>query len=210
MINWEFEAPQCLLDAHQKAQEFIDSLLKDSQQEFSVHLDLTPCKGRPTNIRHKEYKPGYVLSKIRMDAERVPFKVGSKTFDVKMNSQRYWLFKDGRHCASCGLEGTKMVLETLPDGSNPHFNLYGVENGKTVLFTKDHIKAKAIGGTDSMDNYVVLCAPCNQLKASYSISYEAVNELRKLLKNQQHLSRRELNRLIHERRLLLLDSLDGQ
>ena len=173
--------------------------LANTRKEHAQHL---------TTIR--DYPPDEVFSKVRTDDERVPFEVDGNTYYVKMNSQRYFLFRRQRSCASCGLEGTIVSLETMPDGSYPHFNLYGFEDGERILFTKDHIKPKAYGGTDTMDNYAALCAPCNQLKASFDLSYASVAELRELARNKNRWSRKELNRRIQERRLLLQNCLNGQ
>lgn len=212
-IQWEFDGTENHWEAQERAQSLLGDLLGEptpSHRQFQVQLEVASCKERVENIRLKEYRPEFILKKVRSDGERVPFRVDGKIVEVKMNSQRYWLFRESCTCVSCGLIGTKMILETMPDGSNPHFNLYGLEDGDLILFTKDHIKPKSFGGADSMDNYNVMCAICNQLKASYPLSVDAVRELRVLHRNSRHLSRKELNKLIQERRLLLMDCLNGQ
>lgn len=46
-----------------------------------------------------------------------------------------------------------------------HMNLYGTKNGQEILFTKDHILPKSKGGTNTMDNYQIMCRICNEKKA---------------------------------------------
>lgn len=163
---------------------------------------------RNGRIQHATFELSYVLSKIRRDSEKVPFEVGSRTFLVRMDRPRYRLFRTSVTCAVCGLVGTRMVLETDLVGANPHFHLYGEEDGTLVLLTRDHVRPRCRGGNGGLYNSAVLCYPCNQLKDRYDLSYESVSGLRRLLGENRHLSRRMLNRLLHERRLLL-DRLDG-
>ena len=94
---------------------------------------------------------------------------GTIVFDgeeIKADSQRYKLFKrDGCKCCKCGLKAQYFALEKHIDQPRYHLNLYGVKNGKEVLFTKDHIVPKAKGGRNTMDNYQVMCITCNEAKS---------------------------------------------
>jgi len=92
---------------------------------------------------------------------------------IKMDSQRYYLFKrDGCVCVDCGLEGTFFRKERDANFNHKqaieprfHFNLYAIdENGEEVMITKDHIWPKSKGGSNTMKNYQVLCYTCNQKK----------------------------------------------
>jgi hypothetical protein len=50
--------------------------------------------------------------------------------------------------------------------SKYHLNLYGrTPTGKEILFTHDHILARALGGSDTIDNAQTMCEPHNALKA---------------------------------------------
>lgn len=82
-------------------------------------------------------------------------------------SQRYVLFKTkGTTCVCCGLEAAYFRKERFPNDKNYHLNLYGIDHlGDEVLFTKDHILAKANGGGNTMKNYQTMCSPCNYEKA---------------------------------------------
>lgn len=92
-------------------------------------------------------------------------------YKVKMNSQRYTLFKrDGVQCVSCGIKGEFFALERHENDktSRPHFNLYGIDkDGNEVLMTKDHIIPKAKGGKNALSNYQVMCVTCNNEKSDF-------------------------------------------
>jgi 5-methylcytosine-specific restriction endonuclease McrA len=87
---------------------------------------------------------------------------------VKMTSQRYKVFWNNHSCVSCGIEGKYFILEMHKNcvgNSNPHFNLYAVdENGDEILMTKDHIIPKAKGGSNKLNNLQTMCSRCNQEK----------------------------------------------
>jgi len=85
---------------------------------------------------------------------------------INMASQRYQLFaKKGCRCVICGLEGSYFIKERHASNATFHFNLYGVdENGDEVVFTKDHIVPKCNGGSNTIDNYQVMCYVCNHQK----------------------------------------------
>lgn len=111
----------------------------------------------------KKYDPSFVLSKITE---------GRVNFDghmVSMGSIRYKCFARDLQCVSCGLSGEYMLLQRTKGGmgtyGNYHFNLYGTRNGKPVLFTKDHIYPKSLGGATTLDNLQTMCASCNEEKA---------------------------------------------
>jgi len=82
-------------------------------------------------------------------------------------SVRYKLFKKkGTTCVSCGLEATYFKLERFPADKVFHLNLYAVDHrGDEVLFTKDHIIPKSVGGPNNLGNYQTMCSPCNATKA---------------------------------------------
>jgi len=85
---------------------------------------------------------------------------------VKMASWRYQTFNhSGLKCHCCGLEGTYFALEHSRGNKRFHFNLYAIDNqGNEVLMTKDHIKSKAQGGRDFLENLQTLCSRCNHKK----------------------------------------------
>lgn len=85
---------------------------------------------------------------------------------VHANSQRYMVFMNyGCTCCECGLQAKYFALERFSDQNRYHLNLYGIKDGKEILFTKDHIIPKSKGGKDRLDNYQTMCIICNNRKA---------------------------------------------
>lgn len=70
-------------------------------------------------------------------------------------------------CVTCKCKPSFFAVEnfTRSPHSFPHINLYGVDaTGKEILFTHDHITARALGGADSIKNVQLMCSPCNSKK----------------------------------------------
>lgn len=98
---------------------------------------------------------------------------------VSMNNPKYHTFKKNNCCVCCGLEGKYLALEQCrykDEESLFHFNMYGIRDGKEVLFTKDHIIPKSKGGSNSLDNYQTMCVRCNAEKGNRDISVEQLRE----------------------------------
>jgi hypothetical protein len=86
---------------------------------------------------------------------------------IGTTSIRLKTFSKSCKCIECGLEGTFFKLESSAKDDTPHFNLYGIsEFGNDVLFTKDHIIPKSVGGADSIENMQTMCAVCNNKKGN--------------------------------------------
>lgn len=85
-------------------------------------------------------------------------------------SGRYKLFfTKGYTCVKCGLTASFFALERSKGSKieRYHLNLYGYnQNGKEVLFTKDHILPKSRGGKDTLENYQTMCEHCNCKKGN--------------------------------------------
>lgn len=204
-LTWKFNSDKPHLECLQAARDQLDQILNSKPQGddfdgFSVQVDIAPMKERKYLIHMKEFDPEEILSCITEDECKREYDVDGQTYSVRMNSDRYHVFKANRKCVACGLEGTKMILDMNPGDATPHFNLYAEENGRLVLMTKDHILAKSKGGTDSLENYTTCCSVCNNLKANYDLTYEQVKELRILHNNEQKLPKKELRSLINKTR----------
>lgn len=92
-------------------------------------------------------------------------KVGDITVKV---SDRYITFlQHGVTCPCCGLKATHYVT-TVNEGATAefpyHLNLMREGFMGDVLYTKDHILPRKLGGKDVLDNYQPMCAKCNATK----------------------------------------------
>lgn len=115
-------------------------------------------------IRKETYSIEDVLSKIvPTNTKDRDSKVDFDGDLIKMNSQRYELFKEkGIKCVSCGIKGRYFAKEKDTNAKSYHFNLYAInENMKDVLMTKDHIIPKSKGGANHISNYQTMCCNCN-------------------------------------------------
>lgn len=167
---------------------------------FAVQLDLAPMKTRKCLTHIKSFPADEIFAFVTDLEERKDFIINNICYSVRMNSDRYHVFRKNRHCAACGIEGKWMNLDLNPGDASPHFNLYAEEDGKLLLMTKDHQIPKSRGGEDVMENYTTCCAICNNLKGNHDITYIQIGELRKLYANPSKLPRRELRQLINTTR----------
>lgn len=103
---------------------------------------------------------------------------------VKMGTLRLrTFFHKGIQCDVCGLSATHFALErdafADPEMSH-HLNLWGVKEGEEVLFTHDHLKSRACGGSDNLSNSRTCCSECNHHKSLME------TKLKDLLKKDKH------------------------
>lgn len=86
---------------------------------------------------------------------------------VKTGSVRLQLFLKGSVCVVCQAQGSYFAVERSPGQKTYHLNLYGINDlGQEVLFTKDHIQPKSLGGADTLDNMQCMCKVCNETKGN--------------------------------------------
>ena len=204
-ICWKFETDLTEEESLEYAKKQLEQILDSSPQGddfdgFSVQIDLARMKDRKRLIHLGEFDLDEVMPFISENETKRDYYVGDKAYSVRMNSDRYFVFRDNPECVACGLVGTKMILDLNPGDHSPHFNLYAEEDGRYVLMTKDHVLAKSRGGQDEISNYETTCSICNNLKGHYDLSYEQVNELRELYRNPEMIPRKELRELINKRR----------
>lgn len=204
-LTWKFESDEnpakCLEFAKRQLDEILETKPVGADFDgFSVQVDLAQMKERKKLIHLGTFPLDEVFPYITEQESKRDYTIGSKVFQVRMNSDRYHVFKANNKCVSCGLEGTKMILDMNPGDNSPHFNLYGEEDGRLILMTKDHILAKSRGGGDVINNYQSMCATCNNLKGAYDLTLEHCRELRRLYDNAEKLPRKELRELINKTR----------
>jgi 5-methylcytosine-specific restriction endonuclease McrA len=186
---------------HSDASKMVEADLATCLADKSLvrkQVRLERLKERRCNIHLGEFDPSEVLPYICKEEMKKDYKVGDKVYTVRMNSQRYFIFRESLKCVACGLEGTKMILEQNPADKSPHFNLYAVENDRLVLMTKDHVQPKAYGGEDRHSNYQTMCSICNNLKGSANITVESIRELRRIYNENRETPRKKLRELLDE------------
>jgi 5-methylcytosine-specific restriction endonuclease McrA len=200
-INWKVESknPE---DCVQVIRKRLETLIGDHSEltGFNIQVDLAPMKERKYLQHIASYTADEILSLVTEKDCRMEFIVNDTAYWVRMNSDRYLVFRNSRRCASCGIEGTKIHLDLNPGDSSPHFNLYAEEGNKLILMTKDHRIPKSKGGQNTLDNYVTMCSVCNNLKGNSNLTYQQVGLLRQLFANEKKLSRKELRELINKTR----------
>lgn len=216
-LSWitEAESGESAKELFEKVQGQINSL-KDQINMLSLPDDLQirhsvqKYKIKKGKIVIGEVDPNEVFPYITLESKKNNVKreyiLNEVSYSVKMNSQRYFVFKNNPSCVACGITGTKCFLETHHNDQHPHFNFYAVdEDGSLVLMTKDHIQSKSSGGSNSLSNYQTMCVVCNNLKGSARLSIENIQKLREIYKeNKPILSRPKLAQMIESARSKLV------
>lgn len=119
-----------------------------------------------------EFKPDDVLPYIG-DWKKTYLDRRGNEWLVNMGSLRYATFARSLVCVICGVQGSVMRLERdVGKDCPPHFNLYAVVDNNHVLMTKDHIRPRAKGGKDCLDNMQTMCYICNGLKRDRELPVE--------------------------------------
>lgn len=154
-------------------------------------------KAKIERVRIAEFPIENVLNSVF--SSKKTFEHDGKKFIVKMNSQRYFMFRENLSCVCCDLKGTRMFLEYHEADMTPHFNLYGEKDNELILMTKDHIVARALGGEDKHSNYQTMCLVCNNLKGHSSLTLESLKKIRLLFdENKNALTKKNLHLLIEK------------
>jgi 5-methylcytosine-specific restriction endonuclease McrA len=198
-VSWEVdgETPEQVADLAQKQLDGINFPKDNTNFRFLSRFD--KLKDKPKKIRLGEFLPEDVIPYITREETKREYTIDGKVYAVRMNSQRYFIFRESLQCAACGLVGCKMILEQHPSDKSPHFNLYAEEDGKLVMMTKDHVQPKAFGGEDRHSNYQTMCIICNNLKGAANITLQGIRELRRVYnENKEKLSKKQLFQLLQE------------
>lgn len=202
-LTWRFDSDEskakCLEMAKAQLEEILNTQpVGDQFDGFGVQMDIARMKDRKKLVHIAEFCPEEVFPYITVHEEKREYVANGKSYLVRMNSDRYFVFRDNAVCVSCGIVGTKMILDMNPGDQSPHFNLYGEEVGRLVLMTKDHIMPKSRGGEDVLGNYRTMCSTCNNLRGHYDLSLEQIRELKVLSGNPDRLPRKELRNLVNQ------------
>lgn len=126
--------------------------------------------------------PGQTFSSF--DEKIHTFRTPDGPFTCKINqSKTIKVVRDNPECVECGLRPTHLKVVRI----NRRYNKYGdkypeedkaklsdypadlqavavLEDGRHVLFTKDHIYPRAYGGSNKYTNLQTMCEPCNHSK----------------------------------------------
>ena len=201
-VVFDFESDLPYDEAVLLARRHLDSIKFDNQlSDLRVVLQVDKLKDKSERVRLGEVSPEEVFPFVTGAKGKREYEIGGCKYSVRMNSDRYLLFKANSRCVCCSLEGTRMFLECYESDRVPHFNLYGDLEGRLVLFTKDHIQARAFGGKDCLENYQTMCAICNSLKAHSNLTIESLRRLRKIYDdNKKSLTKKRLHLLIEDER----------
>lgn len=202
-ITWKFETTENREKALKYAKKQLEPILNSSPQgsnygDFFVQVDISKMKPRNGMIHLASFEPSEIFAHLSNSKKK--FHVDGKVYLVKMDSQRYYVFNNNCCCVSCGIEGTRMVLDMHEGDQSPHFNLYAEEDERLVLMTKDHILPKSKGGKNVLSNYQTMCSVCNSLKADYDLTLNDIRKLKKIHNNNDKLPKQEVRDLINKTR----------
>ena len=123
----------------------------------------------PINMANRELKR-YTIEETRQILKDNPgghYLEPDLLGDRKIKTRRASVyFKKGFGCVveDCDVEGLFFVLNLDP-GDGIHLDLHGMDEGKEILMTIDHIHPKSKGGKNSIENYQPMCLVCNNLKS---------------------------------------------
>jgi len=135
---------------------------------------------KPLNV----YK---ILQKITIPVAIEKLKKGEIT------SKRFAsVMKLGECCVVCGLK-RDYVAQGKDNGNSLHWDLYAADG---TMMTIDHILPKSKGGKDEIENYQLMCAPCNHQKDNF-VDVEQINKL-----VQEILSQNEYKRSLENEKFL--------
>ena len=118
---------------------------------------------------YKKYTIDEIYSNLNQNI--LPDKILYNEKDYKDSLKRCKILKDlitrdGNFCKQCNKIPEYFALGK--DNSNRwHLDLYGVYNNDIYMFTIDHIYPKSKGGENKLENYQLLCKPCNEFKSDY-------------------------------------------
>ena len=200
-FSYEFESEKDFAETLNEATQLIENIVG---QPVKIRLEKIPVKIH--KIRLGEFTPTEVLDFISKENRKKDYVIGEQVYTVKMDSDRYFVFKESLKCVACGLEITKVFLEKSLTDNTPHFNFYGVENGNLILQTKDHKLALCKGGKNKIENYFTCCTICNNLKGSDELTYDQVGQLRKCYNENRNLPKKKLREAIFQMKQKFISS----
>lgn len=140
------------------------------------------------------------VDRIYRSKNSLPVKDRNKSYQAKMNPQRFFLFRENRFCICCGVEGDKLLVEIRDSDKSPHLNLYANGMDGLTLMTRDHVQPKSLGGCDHLSNYQTMCSVCNSLKGHSNIRLSELKRLRKFYDAHRGKPKQDLHHLVESER----------
>lgn len=110
-------------------------------------------------------------------------------------------FFHGTSCSCCENKASFFAVERNFGTDSPyHLNLYGIDkDGTEILFTHDHILARSLGGTDTIDNTRTSCGPCNWKKGQLEHLIKECSD-----EKEKELLQQKLQKFLPEKNLISL------
>ena len=116
-----------------------------------------------------------VIKRLKREKGKKKYFYMGKNIRLKTSTQKNNVFvsnyekNNGKcKCDICGIEAKYFALEKSPDNTSNiyHFNLYTVhpKTKQELYFNIDHIKPRAKGGANTLDNMQLTCETCNSKK----------------------------------------------
>lgn len=82
--------------------------------------------------------------------------------------------KNDFRCAICGTRASHFRIKKDSQSNRFYLHLYGFVKRdnctKYIIFNRDHIIPKALGGTNTLENYQLTCSECNCVRGTHNCS----------------------------------------
>jgi hypothetical protein len=194
-------------DSREEAIKFLDKILP-ANLPFAIHTIKKERKKQ--NKILGEFTPEEIFPYVTEEESFKEFIVQDTSYCIRMNSLRYLTFKKNPICVYCGLIGTKFLLETAHGSHQPHFNFYGIRDGKLIMMTRDHIIPKSKGGQEILGNMQTTCILDNNIKDADIFTLEEIKQLRTIrMMIRRGTTEREQAKLFKEVRDKILNRKDS-
>lgn len=201
-VRWRVDSNSTEQELRDKAFRDIANIFQDCNlPKLDVSVSVVRIKDPNEIIRIRSFHWDYIVDEIRKTKNNFRCSHDGVNYVAKMNSQRYFLFRENNRCVCCGIVGNKVYLEKSPNDVSPHFNLYGERGNQLVLLTKDHIKPKSLGGKDKHSNYQTMCSVCNSLKGHANISIHNLSKLRLIYDENRGKDKRRLHEIVESNKV---------
>jgi 5-methylcytosine-specific restriction endonuclease McrA len=196
-VRWKVNSNTTEQELRDKSFRDIVKVFQDCNlPKLDVSVSVIRIKDPNETIKIKSFHWDHIVEEIRRTKNNFRCSHNGVDYVAKMNSQRYFLFRENNRCVCCGIVGNKVYLEKSPNDVSPHFNLYGERDNQLILLTKDHIKPKSLGGKDKHSNYQTMCSICNSLKGHANISVHNLSKLRSIYDKNRGADKRHLHDII--------------